>query len=434
MLTHPLAEQGYYGESLERPEARGIYHDAAAEKAMFGADGLTFDSLLDAVNPLHHIPIVNSIYTELTGDKIAPGPSVIGGLLFGGAIGVVGSVANAAFEAIAGDTVGGLAMSAFRDDAPEPGKVEVGEVKLAGAGVSADDGAAAGAAASQAQGTAALGAAAQAMPPAPPIGAVAAQNPGSQDQTRTGSGPQAGALTASNMFRAKSALPAATDIAARSAMPQAGPEVGAQAASQAVPPAVAMAAMQSPKGLDRLANGTPADMPQLSADLDARLRHAQQAMAASGLVAALDAAVQARLGEALHQTAAVDGQPAGTVPPPPSSQANAAMQAQQAQAMQIQAQQILAQAQPAQAQPAQPRPAQEAQAQQATVPAGSRTYMPLDGDTRGGRRWFGLGTAERATGLTPASPQMAAQALASQVYRQQGAAGRAASGALDVSY
>lgn len=421
MLTPPLAEQGYYGESLERPEARGIYHDAAAEKAVFGPNGLTFDSFLDIINPLHHIPVVNSIYTELTGDTIAPGPSVIGGLLFGGAIGVVGSVANAAFEAITGDTVGGHAMAAFGDDKPEDGQVAVGEVKLAGSGATVG-----GAAADPAMPAAAT----QTPPATPAVNALAIPNPAGEPVSRA---PQAGSLTAANMFRAKTATPAGNGEAASQ------PPI-ATAAAAAAPPAATMAAAEAPRGLDRLANGTPSDMPQLSADLDARLRHAQQAMIASGLVAAPDAAVQARLGQALNQAGAADGPPGGRVPPPPSAQGAAAapVQAMQAPMQQqpVQQQQIQ---QPAALQTQSPegqaiQAQQQAVASQQPVRSGSRTYMPLDTDSRGGRRWFGLGTAELASGVTPASPQMAAQALASQVYRQQGAATQGAAAALDVTY
>lgn len=51
-------------------------------------EGLTFWDVLDVVNPLQHIPIVNTIYRELTGDTIASGAKLAGGALFFGPIGL----------------------------------------------------------------------------------------------------------------------------------------------------------------------------------------------------------------------------------------------------------------------------------------------------------------------------------------------------------
>ena len=40
----------------------------------FGDDGFGFDDVLDAINPLQHIPIVSTIYRAITGDKIDVAP------------------------------------------------------------------------------------------------------------------------------------------------------------------------------------------------------------------------------------------------------------------------------------------------------------------------------------------------------------------------
>ena len=61
----------------------------------FGGDGpstgdtLGFDDLLDIVNPLQHIPIVNTVYRDLTGDQIDPWARVVGAGLYGGPLGVL---------------------------------------------------------------------------------------------------------------------------------------------------------------------------------------------------------------------------------------------------------------------------------------------------------------------------------------------------------
>ncbi|MGQ3031076.1 MAG: hypothetical protein ACT60Q_22290, partial [Ferrovibrionaceae bacterium] len=38
------------------------------EKSLFGDEGFSFKTVLDTINPLQHIPIVSTIYRELTGD------------------------------------------------------------------------------------------------------------------------------------------------------------------------------------------------------------------------------------------------------------------------------------------------------------------------------------------------------------------------------
>ena len=60
--------------------------------------GLTFWDLLDVVNPLQHIPVVNTIYRAVTGDEIRAPARIAGGTLYGGVIGLVASVASAAIK------------------------------------------------------------------------------------------------------------------------------------------------------------------------------------------------------------------------------------------------------------------------------------------------------------------------------------------------
>ena len=52
-------------------------------------DSLRFADLLDVVNPLQHIPVVSTVYRNLTGDTIKPIAQVAGGLLYGGPSGAV---------------------------------------------------------------------------------------------------------------------------------------------------------------------------------------------------------------------------------------------------------------------------------------------------------------------------------------------------------
>ncbi|OYD81119.1 hypothetical protein [Azospirillum brasilense] len=65
--------------------------------------GLGFGDLLDAVNPLQHLPGVSQVYRHATSDEIGLPARLAGGFLFGGPIGLLGSAAMAAFEAVTGD-------------------------------------------------------------------------------------------------------------------------------------------------------------------------------------------------------------------------------------------------------------------------------------------------------------------------------------------
>lgn len=74
----------------------------ARESRFWGEDGLRFGDLLDAINPLQHIPIVSTVYRAFTGDEIAPGARLAGGTLFGGPLGFLSGLANTVIEGATG--------------------------------------------------------------------------------------------------------------------------------------------------------------------------------------------------------------------------------------------------------------------------------------------------------------------------------------------
>lgn len=104
---------------------------AAANEASWGANGFGFDDALDVVNPLQHLPVVGTVYREMTGDTMSPAARVLGGVLFGGPIGFVLAIASAIFEEATGKSVG-TALAELVTGAEQP-------VQLADA--NADDGA-----------------------------------------------------------------------------------------------------------------------------------------------------------------------------------------------------------------------------------------------------------------------------------------------------
>ena len=115
-IAHSEAMLGYHDPTL------GVGIDAPRRSGgAAGADGAGFfATLLDIINPLQHIPLVSSLYREITGDEISPAARIVGGGLFGGPIGLASASANAIFEQASGDDILGHALAMFSDDG-DPG-------------------------------------------------------------------------------------------------------------------------------------------------------------------------------------------------------------------------------------------------------------------------------------------------------------------------
>lgn len=77
-----------------------------------------FADLIDMVNPLQHIPLVSSLYREITGDEIKPISRIVGGAVFGGAVGAASSVANVVVEAETGKDIAGNLVALVSPDKP----------------------------------------------------------------------------------------------------------------------------------------------------------------------------------------------------------------------------------------------------------------------------------------------------------------------------
>ena len=94
----------------------GTSAPADASFTLFGDDGFSFFDLIDIINPLQHIPIVSSIYRHLTGEELDAAPRVLGGALFGGAIGAVAELVNVVVDEATGKDVGDHALAFFVDE------------------------------------------------------------------------------------------------------------------------------------------------------------------------------------------------------------------------------------------------------------------------------------------------------------------------------
>lgn len=67
---------------------------------------MSFWDFLDVINPLQHIPGINTAYRHLTGDTITPSARVMGGMLYGGPVGGMAAIANAVIEQRDGQDIG----------------------------------------------------------------------------------------------------------------------------------------------------------------------------------------------------------------------------------------------------------------------------------------------------------------------------------------
>ncbi|CAO3415585.1 hypothetical protein [Azospirillum doebereinerae] len=74
---------------------------------------MSFWDFLDVINPLQHIPIVSTIYRNVTGDTIQPAARVMGGMLYGGPLGGMAAIANAVVEEAQGKDIPDQIMTAL---------------------------------------------------------------------------------------------------------------------------------------------------------------------------------------------------------------------------------------------------------------------------------------------------------------------------------
>lgn len=75
-----------------------------------------FWDFIDIINPLQHIPVVSTIYRELTGDEISAPARIMGGALYGGPLGFAASIGNAVVEEVTGKDAGEIAMAMVFED------------------------------------------------------------------------------------------------------------------------------------------------------------------------------------------------------------------------------------------------------------------------------------------------------------------------------
>jgi len=112
------------------------FSQAPAQPANGTADAkpagkLSFDDLLDIVNPLQHIPVVSTVYRALTGDKESDAAEVIGGGLYGGLMGLGSSLLDVAFKDVTGKNFGDTVLAWIGLDSAPDTKVAAADGKPA---------------------------------------------------------------------------------------------------------------------------------------------------------------------------------------------------------------------------------------------------------------------------------------------------------------
>jgi hypothetical protein len=95
--------------------------DAPDEVVLTDGKSRGFGDLLQALNPLQNLPIVGSIYRELTGQTIEPSARVLGGFIYGGPIGIASALVNAIVEDGSGKDIGGHMLAMV--SGPEKGNI-----------------------------------------------------------------------------------------------------------------------------------------------------------------------------------------------------------------------------------------------------------------------------------------------------------------------
>ncbi len=89
--------------------------------SLFGDDDVSFWDVLDVFNPLQHIPLLNSVYREATGDQIKPAAKLLGGALFGGLYGLGTAVIDVGIEGLTGKDLGEHAIAPANGETGEKG-------------------------------------------------------------------------------------------------------------------------------------------------------------------------------------------------------------------------------------------------------------------------------------------------------------------------
>ncbi len=102
-------------KSLPRVPRHRFGHEHEDDHETRHVEGEFWD-LVDVINPMQHIPVVASIYRDVTEDEIKPAAKIAGGTLFGGVLGFASSIFDSVVEEVSGQDMTQTAVTAFSQD------------------------------------------------------------------------------------------------------------------------------------------------------------------------------------------------------------------------------------------------------------------------------------------------------------------------------
>jgi hypothetical protein len=107
-------------ESAYIPYLNGQISQAAPDDGkphLWGQKGFQFHDLLDAINPLQHLPVISTIYRWITGDTIGNIPRIVGDAIYGGIPGFVSGLFGVLLKEETGKDVGEHVVATLFGDA-----------------------------------------------------------------------------------------------------------------------------------------------------------------------------------------------------------------------------------------------------------------------------------------------------------------------------
>lgn len=107
--TKPVDEKPQPDEAEAKATPQSEVTNAVLDRIsnrLFDDGSAGLDDLVDVVNPAHHIPILSSVYSKVSGDEQGYISEASGGFLLGGPLGLAVTAANIGIDALTGKDFG----------------------------------------------------------------------------------------------------------------------------------------------------------------------------------------------------------------------------------------------------------------------------------------------------------------------------------------
>jgi len=108
-MADKLFPDSYFGQTDPVEHHLPVYSEG---------EGPSFKDFIDTINPLQHIPVVATIYREITGDRPGAVARLAGGALYGGPVGLFTEVIDCAIDDNTGKDIGDTMLAMVKDGLP----------------------------------------------------------------------------------------------------------------------------------------------------------------------------------------------------------------------------------------------------------------------------------------------------------------------------